>query len=105
MSFIIRQFVYRWNRCTKNKSRSHFLATWFYIRKNFIEDDEVLVKVHAFGINRADTAQRKGRYPPPPGVTDIIGLEASGEIVNVGNEAKQQWNNGDKVWIDILDFL
>jgi NADPH:quinone reductase-like Zn-dependent oxidoreductase len=46
--------------------------------------------------------QRKGHYPPPPGVTDIIGLEASGEIVNVGNEAKKQWNNGDKVRRDFL---
>jgi len=64
-----------------------------------IKDDEVLVKVHAFGVNRADTMQRKGQYPPPPGVTDIIGLEASGEIVHVGNEAKQQWNNGDKVMV------
>ncbi|CAF4018066.1 unnamed protein product [Rotaria magnacalcarata] len=62
-----------------------------------IKDDEVLVKVHAFGVNRADTMQRKGQYPPPPGVTDIIGLEASGEIVLVGDKAKEQWNNGDKV--------
>ncbi|CAF1266633.1 unnamed protein product [Adineta steineri] len=64
-----------------------------------IKDDEVLIKVHAFGINRADTMQREGQYPPPPGVTDIMGLEASGEIVNVGNEAKQQWKNGDKVMV------
>lgn len=55
------------------------------------------MKVHAFGINRADTVQRKGLYPPPPGVTDIIGLEAAGEIVSVGNEAKDKWNIGDKV--------
>ncbi|CAF4540833.1 unnamed protein product [Rotaria sp. Silwood1] len=64
-----------------------------------IKDDEVLVKVHAFGINRADTLQRKGLYPSPPGVTDILGLEASGEIVRVGNEAKDKWNNGDKVMV------
>ncbi|CAF1435182.1 unnamed protein product [Rotaria magnacalcarata] len=64
-----------------------------------IKDDEVLVKVHAFGVNRADTMQRKGQYPPPPGVTDIIGLEASGEIVLVGDKAKEQWNNGDKVMV------
>ncbi|CAF1245213.1 unnamed protein product [Rotaria sordida] len=64
-----------------------------------IKDDEVLVKVHAFGVNRADTLQRKGLYPPPPGVTDIIGLEASGEIVRVGNEAKEKWNDGDKVMV------
>lgn len=64
-----------------------------------INDDEVLVKVHAFGVNRADTMQRKGQYPPPPGVTDIMGLEASGEIVSVGKDAQQSWNNGDKVMV------
>ena len=58
------------------------------------------MKVHAFGVNRADIMQRRGKYPPPTGVTDIIGLEASGEIVSVGNEAKQSWNIGDKVSID-----
>ena len=41
--------------------------------------------------------QRKGQYPPPPGVTSILGLEAAGEIVEVGSNAKQQWNIGDKV--------
>ena len=46
--------------------------------------------------------QRQGTYPPPPGATDIMGLEASGEIVEVGNEAKKQWNKGDKVWVNIL---
>lgn len=57
------------------------------------------MKVYAFGINRADTLQRRGLYPPPPGVTNIIGLEASGEIVLVGDKANEQWHNGDKVWI------
>src|ERR1700758_3394846 len=42
---------------------------------------EVLVKVHAAGVNRPDILQRKGIYPPPPGVTDIPGLEIAGEIV------------------------
>jgi NADPH2:quinone reductase len=42
---------------------------------------EVLVKVHAAGINRPDILQRKGLYPPPAGVTDIPGLEIAGEIV------------------------
>lgn len=46
--------------------------------------DDVLIKVHAAGINRADILQRQGRYPPPSGVTDILGLEVSGEIVQVG---------------------
>ncbi|CAF0956550.1 unnamed protein product [Didymodactylos carnosus] len=53
------------------------------------KDDEVLIKVHAFGVNRADTSQRQGKYPPPPGNSDIMGLEAAGEIVQLGGEAKQ----------------
>lgn len=47
---------------------------------------EVLIRVAAAGINRPDVMQRKGAYPPPPGVTDIPGLEVSGEIVGVGAE-------------------
>ena len=42
----------------------------------------VLIKVHAAGINRPDLFQRQGNYPPPPGVTDIPGLEVSGEIAD-----------------------
>ncbi|MEZ0225153.1 MAG: NAD(P)H-quinone oxidoreductase [Alphaproteobacteria bacterium] len=49
---------------------------------------EVLVRVRAAGINRPDLLQRKGLYPPPPGVTDIPGLELSGEIVALGRSVK-----------------
>lgn len=45
---------------------------------------EVLIRVAAAGLNRSDLLQRKGLYPPPPGVTDILGLECSGDIVAVG---------------------
>jgi NADPH:quinone reductase len=45
---------------------------------------EVLVRVTAAGVNRPDVMQRKGAYPPPPGVTDIPGLEVAGEIVGTG---------------------
>ncbi|GAA4394308.1 NAD(P)H-quinone oxidoreductase [Tsukamurella soli] len=45
---------------------------------------EVLVKVAAAGVNRADLLQRRGLYPPPPGVTDIIGMEVSGTVEAVG---------------------
>ena len=44
--------------------------------------------------------QRQGRYPPPAGVTDIIGLEASGEIVQVGEQAREKWSIGDRVGQD-----
>lgn len=45
---------------------------------------EVIVEVAAAGVNRADLLQRQGLYPPPPGASDIIGLECSGTITNVG---------------------
>lgn len=46
--------------------------------------DEVLIRVAAAGVNRPDVMQREGRYPPPPGVTDIPGLEVAGTIVATG---------------------
>jgi putative PIG3 family NAD(P)H quinone oxidoreductase len=45
---------------------------------------EVLIQVAAAGVNRPDVLQRKGLYPPPPGVTDIPGLEVAGEVVRLG---------------------
>lgn len=58
--------------------------------------DEVLVKVHAFGINRPDILQRQGLYPMPKGVTPVLGLEVAGEIVAVGTNVTQ-FKVGDKV--------
>ncbi|HET7293971.1 MAG TPA: NAD(P)H-quinone oxidoreductase [Vicinamibacteria bacterium] len=46
--------------------------------------DEVLIRVAAAGVNRPDVLQRRGLYPPPPGVSDIPGLEVAGEIVETG---------------------
>ena len=46
---------------------------------------EVLIRVAAAGLNRSDLLQRRGHYPPPPGVTDVLGLECSGDIVAVGD--------------------
>lgn len=57
---------------------------------------EVLIRVHAAGVNRPDLSQRLGNYPPPPGVTDIMGLEVAGEIVALG-EGVTQWSVGDRV--------
>lgn len=57
---------------------------------------DVLIKVAASGINRADILQRKGFYPPPKGITDILGLEVSGEVVECGEKA-DQFSVGDKV--------
>jgi len=55
---------------------------------------EVLVKVAYAGVNRPDCLQRSGRYPPPPGASPILGLEASGHVVALG-EGVTQWKLGD----------
>jgi NADPH:quinone reductase-like Zn-dependent oxidoreductase len=46
-----------------------------------LESDEVLIRVDYAGVNRAETLQRKGLYPPPPGATDVLGLECAGRLV------------------------
>ncbi|MDR2280369.1 MAG: alcohol dehydrogenase catalytic domain-containing protein, partial [Gordonia sp. (in: high G+C Gram-positive bacteria)] len=46
---------------------------------------EILVRVAAAGVNRADLMQRQGLYPPPPGITDIMGMEVSGTVVALGD--------------------
>ncbi|XP_033739726.1 quinone oxidoreductase PIG3-like isoform X2 [Pecten maximus] len=58
---------------------------------------EVLIKVHATAINRADILQRKGRYAPPPGESEILGLEAVGTIETLGPDCGSRWKLGDKV--------
>lgn len=59
-------------------------------------DGEVLIRVIAAGINRPDVFQRQGGYPPPPGASDLPGLEVAGEIVALGTEAGP-WRPGDRV--------
>lgn len=61
-----------------------------------VQAGEVLIKVAAAGVNGPDLMQRKGLYPPPPGATDLPGLEVSGEIVALG-EGVRRWSLGDKV--------
>lgn len=61
-----------------------------------IEELSVRIRVAATAVNRADLVQRKGHYPPPPGVTDILGLECSGEVVEVG-ALVDQVKVGDRV--------
>ena len=58
--------------------------------------DEILIRVHAAGVNRPDVAQRKGDYPPPPGVTDVPGLEVAGEVVACGRSVGD-FSNGEMV--------
>lgn len=61
-----------------------------------ITSDEVLIKVHTFGLNRADLFQRKGQYRPPAGASPILGLEVAGEIVQCGAQV-MSFKIGDKV--------
>ena len=60
---------------------------------------DALVKIEYAALNRADLLQREGNYPPPPGCPDWMGLEISGTIVDLGEEAKEKSNYkvGDKV--------
>ena len=57
---------------------------------------EVLIRVAAAGVNRPDVFQRKGGYAPPPGASDIPGLEVAGEVVALG-EGVESWSLGDQV--------
>jgi putative PIG3 family NAD(P)H quinone oxidoreductase len=57
---------------------------------------EVLIKIASAGVNGADLSQREGKYNIPPGTPDILGLEASGEVVAVG-DGVSEWRMGDQV--------
>ncbi len=72
---------------------------WSDVEMPEIKKDEVLVKIYAAAINRADILQRKGTYPSPEGCPQWPGLEVSGEIVEVGTEAEKvsSWKKGDYV--------
>ena len=59
-------------------------------------EGEVLIQVAAAGINRADTYQRRGRYPLQPGMSDVLGLEVAGIVTRLGPNA-ERWRVGDKV--------
>ena len=61
-----------------------------------MKEDELLVRVKATALNRADLLQRRGKHPPPKGVPNILGLEMAGEVVDVG-AACGGWAPGDRV--------
>ncbi|MFQ3235811.1 MAG: NADPH2:quinone reductase [Paraglaciecola sp.] len=72
--------------------------------KPILEHGQVLIKVEAFGINRADTLQRQGKYPPPRGESPILGLEVAGKVIAIGpnndsnNPTVCRWQLDDKVF-------
>ncbi len=72
---------------------------WTDVADPILKEGEVLVKVHAAAVNRADLMQVDGCYPPPPGCPDWPGLEISGVIEALSDEAKAEgkWKIGDKV--------
>jgi putative PIG3 family NAD(P)H quinone oxidoreductase len=61
-----------------------------------IKPDEILIRVRAAGVNRADILQRQGFYPPPPGASEIIGMECAGEVAAVGDSVTG-WKARDRV--------
>ena len=73
--------------------------SWSEVPDPIIKADEALVKIEAAALNRADLMQREGDYPPPAGCPEWMGLEISGEIVGIGDEAREKsaWKLGDKV--------
>ncbi len=60
---------------------------------------DVVIRVVAAGVNRPDVFQRQGKYPPPPGASDLPGLEVAGIIESVGpsGDAPSRWSTGDRV--------
>ena len=70
--------------------------TWQEVPDISPASGEVLIKVSAAGVNRADVLQAAGNYPPPPGASQIIGLEVSGTIAEVGGGV-DQWAVGQQV--------
>jgi NADPH:quinone reductase len=60
-------------------------------------DGEVLIRVAAAGVNRADLLQRQGHYPPPAGASEILGMEIAGEIVARGPGVEARWKIGERV--------
>ena len=72
---------------------------WDNVPDPILKDGEVLVKIEAAALNRADLMQREGDYPPPAGCPEWMGLEIAGEIVELseGAKANSNWKIGDKV--------
>ncbi|HYA35551.1 MAG TPA: alcohol dehydrogenase catalytic domain-containing protein, partial [Candidatus Binataceae bacterium] len=60
-----------------------------------IKPEEILIRVSHAGVNRADIMQRQGFYPPPPGASEIIGLECAGDVIQVGSKVSG-WRVGDR---------
>ncbi|MER6669500.1 NAD(P)H-quinone oxidoreductase [Amycolatopsis japonica] len=69
---------------------------WTEVPDPVAGEGEVVIEVAASAVNRADLLQRQGNYPPPPGASEILGLECSGTIAEIG-EGVEGWRIGDEV--------
>jgi len=67
------------------------------VEKPLPSSNQILVKVNAFGVNRADIMQREGKYPPPKGASTVLGLEVAGVVDEIGGDVTK-WKRGDKVF-------
>lgn len=78
----------------KNKN-----LVWSEVKDPILEEDKIIVKIYAVALNRADLLQREGKYPSPKGWPIWMGLELSGEIIEMGKKAQENTNFkiGDKV--------
>ena len=74
----------------------HKNLVWSDVADPIIKDDEVLVKIHAAALNRADLLQRQGKYPSPAGCPEWMGLEIAGVITEIGKDVTD-WKVGDRV--------
>jgi putative PIG3 family NAD(P)H quinone oxidoreductase len=72
------------------------VLTWAEVPDPVCGPGEVVIDVAASAVNRADLLQRQGHYPPPPGASDVLGLECSGIVSEVG-EGVTEWARGDEV--------
>jgi len=72
------------------------VLTWGEVPDAEARHGEVLVEVAASAVNRADLLQRQGHYPPPPGASEVLGLECSGTVAEVG-AGVEGWSVGDEV--------
>ena len=81
------------------KSDDRRSLVWEEVPHPVLNYDDVLVKIEAAALNRADLMQRAGDYPPPPGCPEWMGLEIAGTIIEVGKGAseKSDWKVGDRV--------
>jgi NADPH2:quinone reductase len=77
-------------------AESSDLLLWREVPDVQPEAGQVLIKVSAAGVNRADLLQAAGKYPPPPGASDILGLEVSGVVAAIGGGVSE-WNVGQEV--------